>query len=62
MNNYIPFLKLKGSEISALKHLHSTHPHINPEPFFDFPRKKLKNQGVNLKPLLRTKRNCLLRI
>lgn len=42
MNNYIPFLKLKGSEISALKNLHSTHPQINPEPFFDFPRKKLK--------------------
>ncbi len=42
MNNYIPFLKLKGSEISALKHLHSTHPLIDPYPFFDFPRKKLK--------------------
>ncbi|MGO2346885.1 MAG: beta family protein [Providencia sp.] len=42
MNNYIPFLKLKGSEISALRNMHSTHPGIHPTPFFDFPRKKPK--------------------
>lgn len=42
MNNYIPFLKLKGSEISALKALKGSHPQIQPIPFFDFPRKKPK--------------------
>ncbi|BCQ38022.1 hypothetical protein ERHA54_06250 [Erwinia rhapontici] len=42
MDNYIPFLKLKGSEISALKHFNSSYPEINIHPFFDFPRKKIK--------------------
>jgi hypothetical protein len=51
MNNYIPFLKLKGSEISALiaispKNRNQYHP------FFDFPRrdeKKTRDMSVEIK-------------
>jgi len=42
MKNYIPFMKLKGSEISALKALERKHKSKELVPFFDFPRKKPK--------------------
>lgn len=41
MYNYTPFLKLKVSEISALKELGANKKN-NFIPFFDFPRKKPK--------------------
>ncbi|QXB01025.1 beta family protein [Aeromonas sp. FDAARGOS 1416] len=51
MNNYIPFLKLKGSEISALIALQESERALI-TPFFDFPRrdeKKTRNPLVEQK-------------
>lgn len=53
MNNYIPFLKLKGSEISALKSLDSSLK-SNLIPFFDFPKKKPKKSRKIDSPSVKT--------
>ncbi|POD97064.1 beta family protein [Pectobacterium odoriferum] len=55
MRNYIPFLKLKGSELSALKAMHKTHPNFEPFPFFDFPRKKPKKSRKKDAPQSKSK-------
>jgi len=43
MNRYIPFLKLKSSEILAIKEL-DTELKEEITPFFDFPRKDVLNE------------------
>lgn len=54
MDNYIPFLKLKGSEISAIRDLDSSLK-TNLLPFFDFPRKKPKKSRKEDAPTPKTK-------
>ncbi|WP_286876965.1 MULTISPECIES: beta family protein [Pantoea] len=55
MDNYIPFLKFKGSEISAIKALEKKHKGNEFVPFFDFPRKKPKKSRRLDAPLPSTK-------
>jgi len=54
MDNYIPFLKLKGSEISAIRDLDES---LKGDfiPFFDFPRKKPKKSRKEDAPTPKTK-------
>lgn len=54
MDNYIPFLKLKGSEISAIRDLDNSLKE-NFLPFFDFPRKKPKKSRKEDAPTPKTK-------
>lgn len=54
MDNYIPFLKLKGSEIIALRRL-DTYLKADLLPFFDFPRKKPKKSRKEDAPTPKTK-------
>lgn len=65
MYNYIPFLKLKVSEIGALKDLKDNKKN-ELMPFFDFPRKKPKKSRYETATLLKDKndlfKNDLLRL
>jgi hypothetical protein len=55
MKDYIPFLKLKGSEISALRDLSKKFKNDNFIAFFDFPRKKPSKSRREDAPLPKTK-------
>lgn len=60
MYKYTPFLKLKVSEIGALKEIKESKKN-GFIPFFDFPRKKPK-KVVIMRMLRVTKMNCSLMI